>query len=109
MSNHGDTPFETVHDPATFEQMNKMRKELLGATQRFPEGKLAEGDKGEIMFAVGHEHGKVMLEFGKAVAWIHMTTDQAQALAMTIYDHAEKSRIIGSDKKSTDVKATART
>lgn len=111
MSHHGNNPFEAIPNPESRERLRTIKEHLLdntGKTGKFPEGKLAEGDEGEIMFAVGHQQGKVTMDFGKSVAWIGMNPDQAQALAMTIFNHAEKARIIGSDKTPTDISAKAR-
>lgn len=108
MSHHGENPFEAIPVPEDRARMEDIMRESLveelGATRRFPEGKLAKGDQGEIMFAVGHQHNKVTLDFGKSVAWIGMNPDQAKALAVTIFNHADKAQLIASDKTPTKVK-----
>lgn len=60
----------------------KSLKEQLGATGRYPEGKLSKHDEGEIAFAVAADpkHGKVLIDFGKPVAFLGMNADQAIAL-----------------------------
>ncbi len=60
----------------------------LGATGRFPEGKLTESDEGEIAFGITHKKGKVVLSFGKPVAWIGLGPAQATELAGLIRKHA---------------------
>ena len=62
----------------------------LGATGLFPEGKLHDSDEGEIKFAVGRDVDarKVILNFGKPVAWIVMNADQAVALGHCLMKHA---------------------
>lgn len=66
---------------------NDVRKSL-GATGRHPQGKLVDDDEGEIRLAVGHADGKVVLEFGKPIAWIGFSPDQALDLAQSIRAHA---------------------
>lgn len=55
----------------------------FGATGEFPEGKLNSNDEGEIRFGVAadKENGKIILSFGKPVAWLGMSPGQAIALA----------------------------
>lgn len=62
----------------------------LGDTGRFPEGKLNDRDEGEIAFAVGVEQGKVALSFGKPVAWIAFTPEQAMEIARLIRNKAKR-------------------
>lgn len=66
MSNHSEAPL-----PEGF----------LGATGRFPQGKLTTKDEGEIQFAIGEKDGKVILDFGKATAWIGFEPEQALQIA----------------------------
>lgn len=73
MSNHSEQPL-----PEGF----------LGATGRFPQGKLTPQDEGEIRFAVGEKDEKVILDFGKATAWIGFEPEQAIQIAQIIQTHA---------------------
>lgn len=72
----------------------ELRRKLLdttsfrGAVGLFPEGKLTATDEGQLQFAVAHKDGKVMLEFGTAVAWVGMNPQQAADLAMSMLKHA---------------------
>jgi hypothetical protein len=65
--------------------------EKLGATDRFPEGKLAPEDEGEIRFGVTVKDGKVVIAFGKPVAWIGMTVAQARELGQLILERAAEA------------------
>lgn len=56
----------------------------LGATGQFPEGKLTETDEGEIRIAVGVHSGKVVVNFGKPVAWFALDSKQARELAESL-------------------------
>ena len=74
-------------DPAMADHLRKELDELsekMGATGRFPEGKLTELDEGEIRFQVGFKDGKVVMDFGQPTAWIGMHPEQAKDLARTL-------------------------
>ncbi len=117
MSHHGERPFDT-YDPETAKRMREVmdtgksklsdmfRKAHIGATGEFPKGKIAPEDEGEIAFAVGHKDGKVVIDFGKPVAWLGMDRHQAIALANTILSHAKACQIIGN--KSPDIRHKAK-
>lgn len=66
------------------------KPEALGATQRFPEGKLKADDEGELRFAVGThpQTKKVIIQWGKPVSWIGMTAAQALDLADSLQKQA---------------------
>lgn len=64
----------------------------LGATGKFPEGKLTDMDEGEIAFAVFHKDGKVILDFGTQVTWMGMNPGQAVELGKLLLKHAKKAR-----------------
>lgn len=72
-----------ISDPILISDELKRRFETapdgLGATGRYPEGKLNEHDEGEIAFAVAADlvHKKVLINFGKPVAFLGMTQKQA--------------------------------
>lgn len=53
----------------------------MGATGKYPEGKLTNNDEGELMFGIAIYEGKLILNFGKPVEWIGMTKKQAKDLA----------------------------
>jgi len=62
------------------------RRHGLGGTGRFPEGKIREGDKGELKggLTVDHEAGLLMLVFGEPVTWLTMTRDEAMSFAAAL-------------------------
>lgn len=80
------------HSDVEGEAIRRVREELdrvardhqLGATGQFPEGKLTGEDEGEIRLAVGVHEGKVVVNFGKPVAWIGFSPQQARELAESI-------------------------
>lgn len=55
--------------------------EQLGATGLFPDGKFNEFDEGEIRFRAAHVDGKIVVDFGKPVAWLGMSSNQAKDFA----------------------------
>jgi hypothetical protein len=66
----------------------------LGATGRFPLGQLNPDDEGEIQVAVAADpkHQKVVIDFGKPVAWIGFTPDQARELGEMLIAKAMECR-----------------
>lgn len=64
----------------------------LGATGRFPFGKLTANDEGELRIAIGQQNGKVVVDFGKPTAWIGFTADQADDIADLLHKHAAELR-----------------
>lgn len=81
MSNHANSSDAQMND--------LMAKAMgLGATKKFPEGKLTEQDEGELMMAITAVNGKVVINFGTPTAWIGFTKNQAYELANTLRDKA---------------------
>lgn len=64
----------------------------LGATGRFPLGKLNNADEGELSLAIGAENGKVVMNFGKKCSWIGFSPEQAIDIASTLIRHANNIR-----------------
>jgi hypothetical protein len=64
----------------------------LGATGRSPSGQLHHSDEGEIRFGVASDEktGKVMINFGKPVAWLAFEPEQAVQIAQALIQHARK-------------------
>jgi len=72
------------------EMMAASLQKKLGATGRFPGGQLTRNDEGEILFAVGHLKGKVIVNFGSPVASLGMTLKEARELALSLRQWANK-------------------
>jgi len=62
----------------------------LGATNTHPRGKLHESDEGELRLGIGHRDGTVVIDFGKATAWIGLDAQSARNFARLILEHAEQ-------------------
>lgn len=56
----------------------------IGATGRFPQGKLTEDDEGEIRFGIGVDKNKVIFDFGSPVVWLGMPAEAAFEIAEQI-------------------------
>ena len=89
MSHHSDK-MEPQELPESLRRMFEGFE--LGATGHFPEGKLVPSDEGEIQIAVTNQAGKVLLAFGKEIAWIGFTPQQADEIADSLRQHAENAR-----------------
>lgn len=64
--------------------------ERLGATGKYPEGKLNPHDEGEIKIAIYRSKGKVIVNFGKEVKWFGVNAGQAIELGKTLVKHGKK-------------------
>ena len=60
----------------------------LGATGKFPQGKLNPDDEGELTVGVADDGKLVHVNFGKPVAWFALPPDIALALASSLTAHA---------------------
>lgn len=108
MGHHGsDEPSDEMMRAmkAMKETRDDMRKVLaespqFGATGKYPMGELDKSDEGEIAFGVASHRGKVIMNFGKPVAWLGMDARQAGALAALLIQHAQRCRGIGDEQKS---------
>lgn len=75
------------------------RQLRLGATGKFPEGKLTPDDEGEIRIAIGaDESGNVVIDFGKPVKWIGFNAEQALQLAASL--RAKAHAILAAQRES---------
>jgi hypothetical protein len=83
MSHHSSST-----DPERNQLMHEAMKKLLG---EFPDGKLNAADEGAVAMAVGHENGRVVLEFPKPVKWIGFTGDEAIELAQLLIEYAKQA------------------
>ena len=62
----------------------------LGATGKFPHGKVHATDEGGLKFAIAtdREHGVVALNFGTPVVWLALPPALAKELARALILHA---------------------
>lgn len=66
----------------------------IGATGKFPDGKIDETDEGELALAVGYDpkDGMVKVEFGKPVAWLAMRPSDAIALGQSLIRNGQRGQ-----------------
>jgi hypothetical protein len=72
-------------DPRMEKHMKEAMKDALG---EYPAGKLNDADEGALAVGIGHQKGKVVVQFPKAVHWIGFTPEQAIDIAETLVQHA---------------------
>lgn len=64
----------------------------FGATKKFPQGKLRQDDEGELRFGVAVAGSKVVVNFGKPVAWLGMDADLAETFGHMLIEKAREAR-----------------
>ncbi len=62
--------------------------DVPGSTGEFPRGKLNEDDEGELKIAIGVDKDTVIIDFGKSVTWIGLSSRDARDLAQLMLDKA---------------------
>ena len=62
---------------------------MIGPTNKYPQGKLNEQDKGGLSLAIFTNNDKIILEFGISVSWIGFDADQARSLAEILIHKAD--------------------
>jgi hypothetical protein len=91
---------EAKNETGIGEKLAGAEKPTFGATGEYPMGKLDKTDEGEIAFGVTSHRGKVIINFGKPVAWLGMDAKQAAGLAAVLIQHVERCRDIGNEQHS---------
>lgn len=69
---------------------NKMSDNQLGATGRFPEGKLNEQDRGELRLAIGTQNGKLVIDFGTYLSWVALSKEEVIGFIEVLQKKLEK-------------------
>lgn len=95
MAHHGTHPFQNIGAEEWAEKLG------LGATNKFPEGKIDEHDEGEIKIGITEKDGTVVLAFGKNINWIGFTKEQAKQIAFSLLSKSDWS-FFGNMKKWLD-------
>ena len=69
-------------------EMKRRNEEIgVGATGKFPQGKIDPDDEGELRVAITREGDNVILNFGKPVAWLALPKDQVRGLISLLMKH----------------------
>lgn len=63
----------------------------LGATGRYPQGRLGKGDQGELRAAVTAARGEVFLHYGKDISWLSLPPDSAREMAAVLLKMADRA------------------
>jgi hypothetical protein len=83
------------------DMLNQMECMRLGATGEYPQGKLTREDEGEIRIATTSKDGKVILAFGKKIAWVGFTPQDAIDLGANLIQRGENlSSLRGKSRKA---------
>lgn len=92
MAHHSSCPAMRDDDRQRMEIAAQRMK--LGATGQRPLASVSHGDEGEIQIAISHdaEKQKVYLNFGKPIAWLGLTPEQASDIGETLKQHALECR-----------------
>jgi hypothetical protein len=83
MSHHSSS--EQPHDIPEW-----LRKTLANTEGEFPAGRLNPEDEGAVAVGIGHQEGKVVMQFPKNLNWIGFTPEQAIGIAETLIYHARQ-------------------
>lgn len=76
-------------DDNEFKDTGRLPPAGLGATGRYPQGKLNEDDEGELQFGIARDGSKIVFNFGKSVHWIAMDTALAKQIAALLMKHVD--------------------
>lgn len=66
----------------------RLLSEILGATGKYPNGKITDSDEGEMQFAITKKDETIIMEFGKPIHWMGFTPQQAIEVAKSLCKHA---------------------
>ena len=82
-------------DPEALRDFKPWNQGPLGATGRFPQGKLSDEDEGELKIGVAFDRvdGIIKLAFGKPIAWLGLPPAEAVELGKTLLMKAGAKKI----------------
>lgn len=90
MAHHWSNQHENQMSPEEFKKLFEKDETKPGATGNFPDGKLDPMDEGEIRLRMAVMDGRLIIEFGKPIASIGLTRDEAISIGQAILDKAFK-------------------
>lgn len=76
---------------AADEEIAALSRPTFGATGKFPNGKMTPADQGEIVIGIARVDGRVVVNFGKAVAWLGLKPGEARGVADALTKHANEA------------------
>lgn len=62
----------------------------LGSTGKYPKGKIAEGDQGQIRLSLSIYNNTVFLDFGTHVSWLGFAKEEAIEVGQALIDKANE-------------------
>lgn len=87
MAHHADQPFNS-EDNEFLKPFANQLKSPLGPTGKYPEGKIADNDEGELKLGITTLKGKIIMDFGKPIHTIGFTKEQAINIANVLFERA---------------------
>lgn len=87
MAHHGPNPNAVENLRRVTEEIKEL-EHALGDTGKYPQGALNPDDEGELRYGIARDGQKVLINFGKPVAWIGFDADQAVELATELVKKA---------------------
>lgn len=88
-SHHGGHP--EPPNPELDALMKRFMQQAEGrAAREYPGGRIAADDDGALACAIAadHAHGRVRIDFGKMIAWLSVTPEEAVGLAQMLIKQA---------------------
>ena len=82
--------FKKFNEVTDLAKQIKVFQDELGATGKFPDGKITETYEGEIKIGITISQGNIIVEFGKPVHWFGMTKDQAKDFAELLLEKVKE-------------------
>lgn len=68
------------------------KKLKIGPTGEYPRGKIHKDDEGELRLGIAVRGGKVVMAFGKPIAWLGFDPEHAENVANSLLEAAAKAR-----------------
>lgn len=88
-----DCPYlDEAKTQVDWDKIEDMARKSMGATGEFPDGRINEGDDGELRLSVGIDivNQCVVMDFGQRVSWIGMPKADAEGISKAIAERAKE-------------------
>lgn len=101
MSHHGNDPLLNnnpllrrlmTQAESTGDPLKDAQQKLQG---EFPNGRMNATDEGALAVMIGHEMGKVVIQFPSPTNWVGFTPEQAMDIAQALITHARQAGLVG--------------
>jgi hypothetical protein len=81
---------KNIKDIKPKEEKMSDNEKVLGPTGKFPDGKMNEHDEGEIQIGITCSGNKVIMAFGKPMAWLGFNKKDAVNIANALLKRAKE-------------------